>query len=86
MPKEISKIMFGGLKWRHMPPRFDLAFGFGAFGVMQKNDGFWTPPAGPKTQLGHSQIRLKNYAKEDLENHVLSFKMTTYASQIRFSL
>jgi hypothetical protein len=43
MPKGISKVMFLGPKWRHGLPRFDLSFDFGRFGVMQKNDEFWTP-------------------------------------------
>ena len=36
--------------------------------------------------LGHSQKRLKNYAKGDLTSHVFLCKMATWASQLRLIL
>ena len=42
--------MFGGPKWRHGPPRFDLSFDFGCFGAMPKIMSFGRPPDGPENQ------------------------------------
>ena len=41
--KGTSKVMFGGPKWRHGPPRFDLSSDLLRLGAMPKNHHFWTP-------------------------------------------